>query len=45
MTRPVLLDLGGVLETGCWPGTAQARTPPLGITTRELLAAGATARS
>jgi hypothetical protein len=26
-------------ETGCWPGTAQARTPRLGITPRQLLAA------
>ncbi len=39
MVRSVLLDLGGVLETGCWPGTAQAWAPRLGITTRQMLAA------
>lgn len=39
MTRSVLLDLGGALETGCWPGTTQARAPRLGITPRQLLAA------
>ncbi len=39
MTRAVLLDLGGVLETGCWPGTARAWAPRLGITTGQVLAA------
>lgn len=37
--RSVLVDLGGVLETGCWPGLAQAWAPRLGITTRQMLAA------
>jgi putative hydrolase of the HAD superfamily len=37
--RPVLIDLGGVLETGCWPGLAGTWAPRLGITTGELLAA------
>jgi putative hydrolase of the HAD superfamily len=37
--RSVLVDLGGVLETGCWPGIARAWAPRLGITSRELLAA------
>lgn len=37
--RSVLIDLGGVLETGCWPGIAQAWAPRLGITTREVMAA------
>ncbi len=39
MTRPVLLDLGGVPETGRWPGTASAWAPRLGITPRQVLAA------
>jgi len=39
MTRAVLLDLGGVLETGCWPGTARAWAPRLGMTTGQVLAA------
>jgi putative hydrolase of the HAD superfamily len=39
MTRPVLLDLGAVLETGRWPGTAQAWAPRLAIATRQVLAA------
>ena len=37
--RSVLVDLGGVLETGCWPGLAQAWAPRLGITTQQMLAA------
>jgi len=37
--RAVLIDLGGVLETGCWPGIAKAWTPRLGITTGQMLAA------
>ena len=37
--RSVLLDLGGVLETGCWPGLAEAWAPRLGITTQQMLAA------
>lgn len=37
--RSVLIDLGGVLETGCWPGIAEAWAPRLGITTQEMLAA------
>src|SRR5215472_16525920 len=32
MTRSILLDLGGVLETGCRPGSAQAWAPRLRIT-------------
>jgi putative hydrolase of the HAD superfamily len=35
----VLIDLGGVLETGCWPGVAQVWAPRLGITPGQLLAA------
>jgi putative hydrolase of the HAD superfamily len=37
--RSVLLDLGGVLATGCWPGTAEAWAPLLGMTTQQLAAA------
>jgi FMN phosphatase YigB (HAD superfamily) len=37
--RAVLIDLGGVLETGCWPAIAEAWAPRLGITTGQLLAA------
>jgi hypothetical protein len=37
--RSVLLDLGGVLETGCWPGLAEAWAPRLGITTQPMPAA------
>ncbi|HEY5988511.1 MAG TPA: hypothetical protein VIV12_19345 [Streptosporangiaceae bacterium] len=37
--RSVLVDLGGVLETGCWHGIAEARAPRLGITTQQMLAA------
>jgi len=37
--RLVLIDLGGVLETGCWPGIAEAWAPRLGITSRQMLAA------
>jgi len=37
--RSVLLDLGGVLETGCWPGVAEVWAPRLGITTEQMLAA------
>jgi hypothetical protein len=37
--RSVLIDLGGVLQAGCWPGIAQAWAPRLGITTWQLLAA------
>ncbi|HEY5988514.1 MAG TPA: hypothetical protein VIV12_19360 [Streptosporangiaceae bacterium] len=36
--RSDLVDVGGVLETGCWPGIAEARAPRLGIETEQLLA-------
>jgi putative hydrolase of the HAD superfamily len=37
--RSVLIDLGGVLETGCWPGTAEAWAPRLGVAAGQVLAA------